>query len=141
MDKVFELLINKFATIFNPCKLMLGELFDSGLVSFVKVTDNDNVTITLTKELESDVVDKYVSSITRKDSSFDLWYNSNKNAYNGKCKVSEKTGVDLHPQLTIKGQSSAINDLLDKLNAHSNVLDEELAQDLEKELEDSIKRI
>ena len=119
MKNVFDLLIGKFATVYNPMKDVLGELYDNGLISFAKVNDNDNIVITLSEQLESDVVDKYVSAINDVDSSFNLWYNSNL-FENGNQKVSNVSGNKLNPQLTLCASSSKIDDLFDLLNNHSN---------------------
>ena len=119
MKNVFDLLIGKFATVYNPMKSILAELYDNGLISFASVSDNNNIVITLNKQLESDMLDKYVSAINNEDSSFNLWYNSNV-FENGNKKTSDKTGVPLNPQLTLCDTSSKIDDLFDLLNNHSN---------------------
>ena len=41
-------------------KDMLVELKSNGLISFAKGNDKDNIVITLTEQLESDIVNKYV---------------------------------------------------------------------------------
>ena len=46
MKNVFDLLIGKFATVYNPMKDMLVELKSNGLISFAKGNDKDNIVIT-----------------------------------------------------------------------------------------------
>ena len=118
MKNVFDLLIGKFATVYNPMKDMLVELKSNGLISFAKGNDKDNIVITLTEQLESDIVNKYVSAINDEDSSFNLWYNSNL-FENGNQKVSNVSGAPLNPQLTLSASSSELHDLFDLLNNHS----------------------
>ena len=117
MDKVFELLIGKFANIFHSCKDMFDELVGASLISFVKANDKDNIIITLTKPLESDVVDRFTKSITHEDSSFQLWYNSNQ--YDDGSKRKANSGTELNPQLTICAKSTDIGALLSKLESFS----------------------
>ena len=118
MKNVFDLLIGKFATVYNPMKDILGELYESSLISFAKANDKDNIVITLNQQLDSSIVDKYVSAIKEVDSSFNLWYNSNL-FENGNKKVSNVSGNPLNPQLTLSASSSELHDLFDLLNNHS----------------------